>query len=154
MLVCSLEMRNDFAVHLSRRTDFSFRLLILLGVDADRTVSVGEAALRLGVSGNHLAKIAQDLAHAGVVETVRGRSGGVRLTAEGLETSVGDVVRALESLDLVECFNSERNGCRLTPACGLAKILDSAMEAFLGTLDEYTVADLCTKPIKMRRLLA
>lgn len=154
MLVCALEMRNNFAMHLSRRTDFSFRLLILLGVDADRTVSVGDAARRLGVSSNHLAKIAQELAQAGIVDTVRGRSGGVRLTAEGLEMSVGDVVRALESLDLVECFDGERNGCRLTPACRLAEILDAGMEAFLGTLDEYTVADLCTKPTKLRRLLA
>jgi Rrf2 family nitric oxide-sensitive transcriptional repressor len=154
MLVWRIEMRNNFGVQLSRRTDFSFRLLILLGVDADRTVSVAEAAQRLGVSSNHLAKIAQELAKAGIVETVRGRSGGVQLTQEGLEMSVGDVIRTLESLDLVECFDAERNACRLTPACRLAEILDAAMDAFLDTLDGYTVADLCAKPTKLRRLLA
>jgi Rrf2 family nitric oxide-sensitive transcriptional repressor len=154
MLVLGVQVRNNFAVHLSRRTDFSFRLLILLGVDADRTVSVGDAARRLGVSSNHLAKIAQELAAAGIVETVRGRSGGVRLTAEGLATTVGDVVRALEPLDLVECSDAARNECRLTPACRLAEILEQGMDAFLDTLDGCTVADLCAKPTRLRRLLA
>lgn len=141
-------------MRLSRRTDFSFRLLILLGVDADRTVPIAEAAQRLGVSGHHLAKVAQELAQAGIVETVRGRSGGVHLTAEGLRTSIGDVVRALEPLDLVECFDPSRNECRLTPACRLAPMLESAVQAFVRTLDAHTVGDLCSKPTTLRRLLA
>ncbi len=147
-------MRNNFGVHLSRKTDFSFRLLILLGGDADRTVSVGDAARRLGVSSHHLAKVAQQLAQLGIVETVRGRSGGVRLTSDGLEMRVGDVIRSLEPLNLVECFDGERNGCRLSSACELAKVLDVGLTAFLDALDQYTVGDLCAKPTKLRRLLA
>ncbi len=146
-------MRNSFAVHLSHKTDVAFRLLILLGVDADQTVSVGEAADRLQVSSHHLSKIAQELAHVGVVDTVRGRSGGVRLTPEGLATRVGDVVRALEPLNLVECFDADRNTCRLTPSCTLAGVLEAAVEAFLSSLDEYVVSDLCAKPTQIRRLL-
>lgn len=154
MLVLGERPRNDFVVHLSRRTDFSFRLLILLGADPDRTVTVTEAAQQLGISSNHLAKVVQDLAHAGIVETVRGRSGGVRLTPEGLDTSVADVVRFLEPLDLVECFDPKRNECRLAPACHLARLLESATGAFMDALDGYTVGDLCIKPTKLRRLLA
>ena len=142
------------SMHFSRRTDYSFRLLILLGLDPDRTLSIADAASQLQISSNHLAKVAQDLAHAGVVETVRGRSGGVRLTEQGLATTVGDVVRALEPLDLVECFDPERNSCRLSPACQLSGALDAALQAFLTTLDDRTIADLCARPVKLRRLLA
>lgn len=138
----------------SRRTDYSFRLLMLLGLDPDRTVSVAEAAGQLGVSSNHLAKVAQDLAHAGIVETVRGRTGGVRLTAQGLATTVGDVVRMLEPLEVVECFDAEGNSCRLAPACRLSGAIDAALQAFLTSLDDQTIGDLCARPVKLRRLLA
>ena len=138
----------------TRRTDYSFRLLILLGLDPDQTLPVADAASQLGVSSNHLAKVAQDLAHAGIVETVRGRSGGVRLTALGLATTVGDVVRTLEPLDVVECFDPEGNTCRLSPACRLSGALDDALRAFLAALDDHTIADLCARPVKLRRLLA
>ena len=153
MLVFAGSVRNNFGVRLSRRTDYSFRLLILLGIDSDRTVPLSDAAARLGVSSNHLAKIAQELAHAGIVETVRGRNGGVRLTEHGLSMRVGDVVRALEPVDLVECFDAEANTCRLSPSCRLASILEDAGEAFLASLDAYRVSDLCSKPAKLRRLL-
>lgn len=149
-----MTVRNDCIVNLSRKTDYSFRLLILLGLDPDRTLSVAEAARRLQLSSHHLAKIAQDLAHAGVVETVRGRSGGVRLTPDGLATTVGDVVRALEPLTLVECFDPDSDSCSLSPACRLSGVLDAGMGAFLAKLDESTVADLCARPTKLRRLLA
>ncbi len=148
-----MRTRNSCVVHLSRRTDYSFRLLILLGTDADRTVPVSEVASRLELSSHHLAKIVQDLGRAEVVETVRGRTGGVRLTPTGLATSVGDVVRALEPLELVECSSPEANACRLTPACRLRSILRRSLDAFLAELDAHTVADLCARPAKLRRLL-
>lgn len=140
-------------MHLSRRTDYAFRFLMVLGVDADRTLPIAEAAGRLGLSSNHLAKITQDLAHAGIVETVRGRAGGVRLTEHGLHTTIGDIVRALEPLAIVECFDEASDTCRLSPSCRLSGILDAAVEAFLERLDAHTVADLCARPTRLRRLL-
>ena len=125
-----------------------------MGLDPDRTLSLSEAAGRIGVSGNHLEKIAQDLVRAGVVESVRGRSGGVRRTAGSLDTTVGDVVRSVASLTLVECFDPTNDTCRLSPPCRLNKVLDAALDAFLATLDEVTVAELCARPTKLRRLLA
>ena len=147
-------MRNDCVVHLSRRTDYAFRLLILLAVDQERTSSVADAARRLHLSSHHLAKIVQELARTGVVETLRGRSGGVRLTDEGLDTPIGDIVRALEPLDLVECFDRRDNACRLTPGCGLSRILEAGLDAFLAELDAHTLRDLCPRPVRLRRILA
>lgn len=154
MLEVPQRMRNACVVRLSRRTDFAFRLLILLGLDADRTLSISEASRRLGLSSNHLAKIVQDLSHVGAVETVRGRSGGVRLTEDGLAMHIGALVRRLEPLNLVECFDAATDTCRLSPGCSLRGMLERAKDAFLAELDDHTVADLCTRPTRLRRLLA
>jgi Rrf2 family nitric oxide-sensitive transcriptional repressor len=140
-------------MHISRRTDYSFRLLMLLGIDPDRTVSVAEAAERLGLSANHLAKIAQDLAQAGIVVTVRGRSGGIRLTEDGINTTIGDVVRTLEPLEIVECFDPEVSSCTLQAGCRLSALLEVGLDAFLAALDDHTIGDLCARPTKLRRLL-
>jgi len=60
-------------------TDFALRLLMRLGADPARHRSTDALAQEIGVPRNHLHKIVQDLAVAGVVRTLRGAQGGVML---------------------------------------------------------------------------
>jgi Rrf2 family nitric oxide-sensitive transcriptional repressor len=46
---------------------------------------------------------------------------------------------------LVECFDPETSHCRIEPACGLRGALRHAHDAFLRTLDGYTLADLVAR---------
>jgi Rrf2 family nitric oxide-sensitive transcriptional repressor len=41
-----------------------------------------------------------------------------------------------------ECFDSERNGCIITPICKLRGVLAEAVRAFYAALDCYTLEDL------------
>lgn len=66
----------------------------------------------------------------------------MRLQAKPESLRIGEIVRALEPMDLVECFDPARNECTLGPTCRLKKALEKAMSAFFETLDEYTLADL------------
>ncbi len=52
-----------------------------------------------------------------------------------------------------ECFDRERNECRITRACRLRGVLAEAAEAFHATLDRYTVADLVPNGKALVRLL-
>src|SRR3546814_3164521 len=55
------------------------------------------------------------LARDGFIETVRGRSGGMRLARPAGRITVGEVVRRTEEgFELADC-----SGCALSPACGL-----------------------------------
>ncbi len=138
---------------LSLRCDYGFRLLTVLALEPQEALSVADAASKLKVSSNHLAKLVQDLARLEFVETIRGRGGGVRLHAAALDRTLGDVVRALEPLELVECFDPETNTCVLTGGCRLHGILDQARRAFLEELDQHTVADLVQRRSRLRRLV-
>ena len=66
-------------MHLTRHTDYALRLLMLLALEPDELHTIEEVARRYGISRNHLRKIAQTLAQAGFVESLRGRGGGLRL---------------------------------------------------------------------------
>lgn len=133
---------------LTRYTDYAMRVMIHLGTHDDRLVSIPEIARIYDLSHPNLMKVVQDLGHAGYVETVRGRHGGVRLARPADQINLGEFVRHTEAgFDLVDC-----QGCLIAPACGLPGILAEATRAFLGVLDRYTVADLLGRRSALRHL--
>lgn len=137
-------------MRLTRYTDYSLRVLIHLSVHDDRLCSIAEIARCYGISHNHLTKVVNALAHDGFVETVRGRSGGMRLGRPAAAISVGEVVRRTEEgFQLADCSN-----CALTPACGLTGVLAEGMAAMLRVFDAYTLADLVADKTVLRRLVA
>jgi Rrf2 family transcriptional regulator, nitric oxide-sensitive transcriptional repressor len=144
-------------MRLTRHTDYALRLLMLLALEPKGAHTIESVARRYGVSRHHATKVAQTLIKAGFVGGARGRGGGLRLRRPAEAVNLGAVVRATEeSLALVECFDSKRNACVVTPACGLREPLRAALDAFLGVLDAYSLADLINPPSvaqRMRRLL-
>jgi Rrf2 family nitric oxide-sensitive transcriptional repressor len=142
-------------VRLTQHTDNALRCLMYLALHPGKTVTAGEVAERMHMSPDHLFKVIGTLVELGYVETLRGRLGGVRLARSADRIRVGRVVRETEeSFALVECFSPDSNECPIAPACHLAKTLDRALKAFLGVLDEVTLAELVQHPRKLHVLLA
>ena len=76
-----------------------------LAIHTDALVTIHEIAERYGISKNHLMKVAHGLGRAGFIETLRGRSGGLRLAKPAEDIPVGAVARQTERASaLVECF--------------------------------------------------
>lgn len=96
-------------------------------------------------------KIINQLGKWGLVETVRGKYGGIRLGKPAEDICIGDVVRKLEPLQLVNC---SPQFCHITPACRLKGILAQAMNEFMNELDRYTLADMVTGNDKLFPLLS
>jgi Rrf2 family nitric oxide-sensitive transcriptional repressor len=133
-------------MRLTDYTDYSLRTLIYVAVYPDELVTVQRIADAFGIPKNHLIKIVQKLGHAGLLHTMRGRTGGIRLGRPAEQINVGEVVRTMESdFALVECFHEE-NACVITRVCGLRHALNQAMQAYFEVLDSYTLQDLVAKP--------
>ncbi|MFC7411840.1 Rrf2 family transcriptional regulator [Hydrogenophaga atypica] len=129
-------------MHLTQWTDYSLRVLMYCAASEERA-TVSEIAQAHGISRSHLTKIVMALSSMGLLETTRGRGGGLRLLKPADAIVVGDVVRQTESdLTLVECFDSERNTCRLDGHCRLKSALREAMKRYMEVLDGVTLADL------------
>lgn len=128
-------------MQLSLHSDYALRVLMALAA-SQRQLSVDEIARRYGVSRNHLAKVVQRLQAEGLVETFRGRGGGMRLAKPAEAIVVGDVIRRFENLDsFVGCFASG-SGCAVNGLCALKPALNGALDAFLAHLDGYRLSDL------------
>lgn len=141
-------------MQMSLKTDYALRILMALA-SSDEIMSVEWMAEHFGVSRNHLAKVAQHLNANGLVETTRGRNGGMRLARRPSDINVGAVVREFERLDgFVACMGGA-SPCTIDGVCGLKPALSGALAAFLSYLDRFTLADIARQPDAIReRLLA
>lgn len=128
-------------MQLSLHTDFGLRILMLLGATGQQ-MTIDEIAARYAISRNHLAKVVQSLQAEGLVETLRGRGGGLRLAQPPDAIVIGDVVRRLERFDsFVSCMGTGAD-CSIIGACRLKPALAGALDAFLAHLDKFTLADM------------
>lgn len=135
-------------MRLTRYTDYAMRVLLYLAARPDRLCSISEIAGAYGISQNHLMKVVSDLVGAGYLDSVRGRSGGVRLARLPSEINIGAVVRHTEDgFDLVDC-----GSCVIAPACGLTGALAQALSAFMKVLDGYTLENLTSRRLDMAGL--
>ncbi len=140
-------------MQLTTHTDYSLRLLIYLAIIGDDTTgTIQLAADSYGISANHLAKVAQTLVQLGYIQSLRGRGGGLKLALPANKINLGDVVRNTENLRLLECFG-EDSSCPIVPACNLKRVLAIAQNAFLETLDDYSLADLVSNRRQLNKLL-
>jgi Rrf2 family nitric oxide-sensitive transcriptional repressor len=135
-------------MRLTDHTDYALRVLIYLGAAGGRLATTDEVATLHGISRNHLTKVVNQLGHAGFVETVRGRAGGIRLARAPSDIMLGDVVRRTEpDFSLVACLGGRHEGgCVLAPTCRLQGVLCRATARFLEALDQVPLSSLLRQP--------
>ncbi|MDP2132008.1 MAG: Rrf2 family transcriptional regulator [Sulfuritalea sp.] len=141
-------------MRLTTFSDYTLRVLMFLALNRERLATIPEIAAAYGISENHLMKVVHQLARSGVIESVRGKGGGVRLAHAPEDIRLGAVVRVSEGeAPIVECMSDGESTCRIAPACRLAAVLSRAFDALYATLDDYTLADLVQSPRGLRALL-
>ena len=130
-------------MQLTQFTDYSLRLLLFLTEHPDRLCTIGEIAEWYGISKEHLVKVSHHLCKQGYIRSVQGKGGGIGLNRLPEEMNLGEVVRDTEpNFHTVECFDRERNRCRITARCKLKGVLHEATYRFFSVLDQYTLRDL------------
>jgi len=144
-------------MRLTVMTDYAMRLLMYVARQPDRLCTIPEVAEAHGISEAHLRKITHRLGQLGVLHTVRGVGGGIRLGQPAERINIGAVIREMESdWSLVDCHVSADNRCVLSGRCALAGVLDGALASFLHHLDQYTLADVALptaapSPVRLSR---
>ncbi|NLG48335.1 Rrf2 family transcriptional regulator [Gordonia sp. (in: high G+C Gram-positive bacteria)] len=132
-------------MQLTRFTDIGLRVVMALAADPDATHTSRELADDLHLSYTHVAKVVSRLSEIGVVNSRRGRSGGLAITELGPQAGVGWLARHLEGDDEVVNCEGERP-CPLRSACRLRGALAAAQDAFYTSLDRLTIQDLIADP--------
>ena len=117
-------------MRLTSYTDYAIRLLKFLAVEPNQAHTVAEISSAYAISRNHLTKVAHALGRAGLIDTVRGRKGGLRLGREPHLIKLGEVVGTTEAaMSLVECFGAGGHAS-LRPPVNFAMPLPMPGKAF------------------------
>lgn len=136
-------------MRLTAFTDYGLRMLMRMASAPDQPFSSADLADEFGLSRNHLSKIMQRLARAGIIETKRGGGGGARLARPADQLRLGNLIDILEEdQPIVACFADQHGPCTIEAQCRLRSRLRSAERAFIADLDRSTLADIAL-PVPM-----
>jgi Rrf2 family protein len=140
-------------VRLTRQSNYAVRTLVYCAVNEPGLSRVAEIAKAYGISELFLFKLIKPLVENGLLKTVRGRHGGIRLGKPADEITLLDTIRLTEeNFALAECFEDGAD-CPLIGECDLNGALREALGAFFEVLEGYTIADLASKKRSIRERL-
>lgn len=103
-------------------------------------------AQRQGISEKYLESIIAILSRAGLVEGLRGKGGGYRLTRSNAKYSVGEILRLTEgSLAPVTCLEGAENPCPRAGECTTLPMWQKLDDLINTYLDSVSLSDLLSQ---------
>ncbi len=139
-------------MHLTKHTDYAFRVLIYLAsMPEDRTSTVQEIAEQYDVSRSHIMKIVHKLAGAGLIHASRGQHGGIKLGKPKEKIDLRSVIELMEAT--LAPVNCDDPVCIIKKNCTLKNILFEAQRQFMEHVEHYTLADLAEPSVSIVSLL-
>lgn len=147
--------KGDNKMNLKKYTDYGLRVLLFTGMKpTGELASIKEISEVFNISQHHLGKVVHELNKLDLIDTVRGRYGGIRLAKPAEEINIGLVVRLLENdFVMLECFDKGQGHCVIEPGCTLKHAVNRALAAFFNVLNDYTLKDLIHNEEELRELM-
>ena len=134
-------------LRVSKLTDYATVVMtVLAGVAAARgaeaVISAQELAERAHLELPTVSKLLKQLAHAGLVASLRGVNGGYRLARTPERITIADVVTAMEGpIGMTEC-SAQAGLCGHEPHCGVRVNWQRINQAIAQALASVSVADM------------
>lgn len=134
-------------MRLTDHTDYSLRVLMYLN-QTKKLTTLNELAEKLSISKNNLIKVSNQLAKLGLIETTRGRTGGLLIKKEAGKATLREIVsQTEESFSIAECFSNKDCQCSFLKRCSLKRSLHEALNAFLSSLGQTTLDQVTPRPM-------
>ncbi|WP_158999750.1 RrF2 family transcriptional regulator [Pigmentibacter ruber] len=141
-------------MQLTLQSDYTLRVLIYISYHQDKIVTIEEIANFYEISAHHLTRIIHKLGELGYIYTIRGKGGGFRLAKTPSEINIGELIEKIEShFNIVECFDPTKKRCKILGPCLLKPLLADAMQKFIDTLKQKTLADLVINNNRLKNLI-
>ena len=129
---------------ISTKGRYALRVMIDLAEHrSGEFISLKEIAQRQEISEKYLESIIRTLVKAKVVESLRGKGGGYRLTKAPHQYTVGSILRLTEeSLAPVACLEPGAASCPRMAACRTLSLWQGLDKVISDYLDNITIAEL------------
>ena len=139
---------------LTRQSSYAIRTLIYCAVNEPGLSRIADIAKAHAISELFLFKLIKPLVENGLLQTVRGRHGGIKLGRPASDITLLDTIRLTEeNFAMAECFEGGDISCPLVDSCDVNSALREALGAFFEVLESKTIADLANKRRSLRERL-
>lgn len=137
-------------MRISTRGRYALRMMLDLALhNSGEYITLKDISARQEVSVKYLEQIVSVLSKAGMLKSVRGPSGGYKLTKSPEQYTVGDILCVTEgSLAPVACLDSPQNDCPRAETCATLGFWQELYDAVRGVVDKTTLADLADRVLQ------
>lgn len=129
---------------ISTKGRYALRVMLDLAENmSGNYIPLRDIAERQEISEKYLESIIKVLVRAGLVDGVRGKGGGYKLTKAPEDYNVGDILRLTEGeLAPVACLMSDAQECHRSPDCRTKPMWEKLYKLINDFFDGYTLRDL------------
>jgi Rrf2 family protein len=139
---------------LTKKTDYALIALAYLARQNGNVISARELAKRSHVPLPILTNVLKTLAHAGIVVSERGSSGGYSLARPARSISLHELIAVIEGpFHFVQCVPDENGGhrgnCELEPCCAIRKPAQRVHGRLREFLESVTLDELVGETVSV-----
>jgi len=132
---------------ITAQEEYGLRCLLQLAkAPQHQVVSVKEIATKEGMSSAYVEKLLRVLAKGGLVHSARGIKGGYALNRSAASITLGEVVRALGTVEstnhICSVFTGNKDACVHFSDCGIRSVWSGLTTYIQNFLDHTTLASL------------
>ena len=130
-------------MRLTRAAEYAVRCVLYLAQrDRGALVNRQEIARQADIPAHFLAKIAQDLAKAGIIEIRQGMRGGFVLSKDPADINLLEVVETMIGEILLNDCISRSSGCKASDHCSVHRVWWKARDQLRATLQQVSFKQL------------
>lgn len=143
-LTISVERRTPHFIMLSKSCIYALRAAIYIALqeEDEQHVSIRKIADELGISFHFLTKILQQLTEAGLLLSLRGPAGGVRLARPAKSITLLDIVLVIEGERFFSACLLGLPGCGIQAPCPVHEEWASTRKRLIRMFERSSLAKL------------
>ena len=128
---------------LNRLTDYAVVVMMQMTHKPHEVYTAPQLAADTGIPLPTVAKLLNALARESLVASHRGAMGGYTLSQSGGDTTVAEIIQALEGpIALTACVEGSGNHCEVETLCPMRGHWDRVNQAIRSALDQVTLTDM------------
>jgi len=133
-------------LEVTRQADYALRAVTEIArLPEGERIATATIAAQQNIPLPFLAKIVSQLVVRGVLETVRGASGGVSLARPAETISMREIIEAIDGPISLNRCTREPSVCGQTTTCPFCEIFVDAQQALTSRLDNTNIQDLVSR---------
>ena len=146
---------------ITQKMKYALKALLALADEAareqPRALTIEEIAARSGAPKRFLEHILLEVRNAGVIASMRGRSGGYRLAKAPSEVSISDLLRRIDGpIAPLPCLSRSAyqrcDDCRDEATCRIRRTFGAVFWSYLLIIESLTLEDMLRSDTKVEQI--